>query len=156
MNDWFCIGVPVGIAAGGWISRNNTTIKQALFITESIVISSVITHGTKKLISRKRPAENDPTLIPVLDLSHGSFPSGHTSIAFSMATALTIICPKWYIWIPAFSYATLIAYSRLYLGVHYPTDLISGALLGSGSAWLSYRLNKWMHKEKKSLKNRAY
>ncbi|HMX78072.1 MAG TPA: phosphatase PAP2 family protein, partial [Chitinophagaceae bacterium] len=73
--------------------------------------------------------------------------------AFATATSLTLITKKWYVAVPAYSWASLVGYSRMYLGVHYPADVLGGALLGTGSAFLSYKINQWLHPEKKKLKN---
>jgi undecaprenyl-diphosphatase len=113
------------------------------------VISSVTTWSLKKIVGRERPAVHDPTFTAVLNLDNHSFPSGHTTEAFSMATSLSIKYPKWYVIVPAFTYAGLAGYSRLYLGVHYPTDVLAGALVGSGSAWATWKINQWLHREKK-------
>lgn len=109
----------------------------------------VITWSMKKGVGRERPAVNDPAFVAVLDLHNNSFPSGHTSEAFSMATSLSMKYPKWYVIVPAFAYAGYTGYSRLYLGVHYPTDVLAGAIVGSGSAWLTCKLNQWLHPVKK-------
>jgi undecaprenyl-diphosphatase len=77
-----------------------------------------------------------------------SFPSGHTSVAFSTATSLYLAYPKWYVAVPAFTYAASVGYSRMYLGVHYPSDVLAGAVIGAGSAWLMYKANKWLFKKK--------
>jgi membrane-associated phospholipid phosphatase len=58
--------------------------------------------------------------------------------------------PKWYVAIPAFSYAGAVGYSRLDLGVHYPSDVLAGALLGSGTAYLNWKINKALHKKRKA------
>lgn len=145
----FCVAIPATYLLTGIIGHHKDLTKQALYITESIVISQVISFATKAIVNRERPAEHDPTLIALRNAKSGSFPSGHTSIAFATATSLAFISHKWYIIVPAFGWASLVGYSRLYLGVHYPTDVIAGAILGSGSAWLSFKLNKWMHKSKK-------
>lgn len=156
VNDWICVAVPAGIAVTGWINGNTITRKKALFITESILVSSAITWSTKKIINRKRPAENNPSFTAALHLTGASFPSGHTSIAFSTATALTLSYPKWYIWIPAYSYAVFAGYSRLYLGVHYPTDVLAGAITGSGSALLTKKLNDWLFCKKDKKKSASW
>jgi undecaprenyl-diphosphatase len=82
--------------------------------------------------------------------SSRSFPSGHTSEAFSLATSLTLVLPKWYVIAPAYTFAGLVGSSRMYLGAHYPSDIIAGALVGSGAAWLSYQFNKKLLQRKKS------
>jgi undecaprenyl-diphosphatase len=71
-----------------------------------------------------------------------SFPSGHTSSAFQWATGCALACPKWYVVVPAYAYACGIGYSRMYLGVHYPSDVLAGALVGGGSAVLSQFLTQ--------------
>lgn len=58
----------------------------------------------------------------------GSFPSGHTSVAFACATVLTAIAPG--LAAPLFVLAAAIGFSRLYVGVHYPLDVVGGAALG--------------------------
>ena len=71
-----------------------------------------------------------------------SFPSGHTLVSFEAATALTVYHRKW--GIAALVLAALIAYSRLYLFVHYPTDVLVGAVLGVGIALLACRATDWL------------
>jgi hypothetical protein len=148
-NGAVCLSVPAGLFITGLIEKDKTLKENALFITESIVISSVITWSLKKTVGRDRPSVNDPAFTAVLDLHNNSFPSGHTSEAFSMATSLSMKYHKWYVVVPAFAYAGLSGYSRLYLGVHYPTDVLAGALVGSGSALIAGKLNQWLHRDKK-------
>ena len=61
-----------------------------------------------------------------------SFPSGHATVAFASATILALAVPRlrW----PLFALAALIAFSRVYVGVHYPGDVLAGAVLGVGIA----------------------
>jgi len=64
-----------------------------------------------------------------------SFPSGHTSAAFMMATLLGFYCTP--LTIPLYCWAALVGFSRVVLGVHFPTDTLVGAILGIGTALFS-------------------
>ena len=86
-----------------------------------------------------------------------SFPSGHTATAFSMATSLTLRYPdKPVIIAMSYLYAAIIGYGRMYLGVHYPSDVIGGMIIGSGSAALIYSLRKEIIDVKNNLFNEKY
>ena len=69
-------------------------------------------------------------------------------MAFATATSLSLTYPKWYIIVPAYSWAGAVGYSRMHLGVHYPSDVFIGALVGAGSAWLTHAMNKKLLKVK--------
>lgn len=95
----------------------------------------------KHLASRPRPwldvagltalvAEHDPN----------SFPSGHTCAAFAFASALWHTAPEKWMRRAALAAAVLMGLSRLYVGVHYPSDVIVGALVGLLSGWVAARL----------------
>lgn len=86
--------------------------------------------GLKNLFARTRPYDMVEVELLVAKLHDFSFPSGHTLVSFEAATALWYYHRKW--GIAAFVLAALIAYSRLYLFVHYPTDVLAGAVLGIG------------------------
>lgn len=73
-------------------------------------------------------------------------PSAHTAAAFSLATSLSIRYPKWYVIAPTAIWAGSVAFSRMNMGVHYPSDVITGALVGSGCAVLNIYVNKWLEK----------
>ena len=96
----------------------------------------------KVIVQRHRPYEHQ--LGPAT--SSYSFPSGHTTTSFACATVLAAFAPRWRV--PFFVLATLIALSRLYNGVHYPTDVVAGAFLGVLTALLllaaSPRLSRLM------------
>ena len=95
--------------------------------------------GLKPLIARPRPCHLDPSvhlLIP--NPTDFSFPSGHTAASFAAVAALYYFrCRYWYL---AGTLAVLIAFSRLYLYVHFPTDILAGALLGLMLGWCSVTL----------------
>ena len=143
------LGTPLTMWIAGMATKNAVLKKQALFTLESFAISQAVTFGVKSIVNKPRPHEADPTLIALKNAKNSAFPSGHTAEAFANATSLTLITHKWYVAVPAYAWACLVGYSRLYLGVHYPVDVFAGALTGAGSAWLSYKLNKWMHTKKK-------
>ena len=85
----------------------------------------------KAAVGEKRPSE--PDALVVIPHSH-SFPSGHTATSFAAATVLTALAPRW---APAFYVlAAAIAYSRLYVGVHWPLDVVGGAAIGVATALL--------------------
>lgn len=140
------IALPVSTMLVGLITHDKDLKKKAIYLAESFVVNTAITHALKAIINRSRPFVTHPELVPLEFQRDYSFPSGHSSEAFSMATSLSISFPKWYVIAPAFTFASLVGYSRLYLGVHYPSDVLAGALLGSGTAWLTYKANQWLNK----------
>ncbi|GAO43720.1 phosphatase PAP2 family protein [Flavihumibacter petaseus] len=147
--------VPVSLFVAAQVRHDPAMTRKALYIGESIAVSSLFTTVLKHTVNRTRPSKDYPGLIiPESSGGSPSFPSGHTSQAFSTATALFIAYPKWYVGVPAFGWASLVGYSRMYLGVHYPSDVAAGALLGAGSAWLTLKANQWInhqHFKKRSL-----
>ena len=84
----------------------------------------------KALVPRHRPFEHQ---IGPPSATH-SFPSGHAATSFACATVLSHYAPR--LRVPLFALATLIAFSRVYNGMHYPTDVLAGALLGVLTALL--------------------
>lgn len=137
------IATPLSVLAVGIFNKDKKLQKQSYHIIGSLLINTAITQGMKYSINRSRPYEDYPTLIhPYTIEKDASFPSGHTSTAFAMATSLSIQYKKWYVVVPAFAWAGSVAYSRMYLGEHYPTDVFAGAVIGIGSAYLSEWLTK--------------
>jgi len=102
----------------------------ALLLTVvAIVVADVLTMAIKPLVERPRPFVRYPE--PATLVRHPtdySFPSGHAATSFAAATILSFAFPRW---APAFLVlAAAVAFSRVYVGVHYPLDVIGGAALG--------------------------
>lgn len=91
----------------------------------------------KPLVARIRPCDINATIqLLIARPTDFSFPSGHTGSSFAAASALLFSHNK--LWIPATILAVLIAFSRLYLYVHYPSDVFAGALIGIICGWSGY------------------
>ena len=102
--------------------------------------------GMKHLFARTRPYDVTEVELLVAKLHDFSFPSGHTLVSFEAATALWFYHRRW--GVVALTLAALIGYSRLYLFVHYPSDVAVGALLGVGIGLAACAVtNRWIKKE---------
>ena len=117
---------------------------EALAALGNTIISTQL---VKIAFDRQRPYQKYAEIYPYEYEDGKSLPSGHASIAFSTATTLAIEYKKWYIVVPAYAWAASVAYSRLYLGMHYPSDILASAALGAGSAWLTHVIAKKLLKK---------
>lgn len=142
------LAIPLSMIGAGLMNKDKNLQRQGLTSLASFTVSMGTTYVLKKIIARERPYEKYNFIIPYYLENDPAFPSGHTTAAFSTATSLSLTFKKWYIVVPAYTWASTVAYSRLHLGVHYPSDVLAGALVGVGSAWVCYKANRWLQRKK--------
>ncbi len=144
-------GAPLSIFIVG-VTTHNKDLKLKSYKTGiSLLLAGTLSTALKITIQRPRPFATYPNIIYKKgEAGSYSFPSGHTNFAFATATSLSLAFPKWYIVVPAYAYAAAVGYSRMYLGVHYPSDVLVGALIGIGSSFLTFHAQKWIHKNKET------
>jgi undecaprenyl-diphosphatase len=95
----------------------------------AILVAESLSGALKLWVGRDRPPLSNPDPEPLVHLpTTYSFPSGHATVSFACATVLVLAVPR--LRVPLFALATLIAFSRVYVGVHYPLDVLAGAVLG--------------------------
>jgi membrane-associated phospholipid phosphatase len=141
------IAVPAGVLVAGLIRHDKKLQKDAAWMAGGYIFSALVTQGMKRIIQRDRPFVTYPFIIK-RDAGGGyAFPSGHSSAAFCAAASLGMLFPKWYVIVPSYLYAAAAGYSRMYQGVHYPTDIFAGAVVGAGCAWFSFKVEKWVNKK---------
>ena len=98
-------------------------------VCAAILLAESLSGALKVWVERDRPPLSHPVPEPLLDSpSTYSFPSGHATVSFACATVLTLAVPR--LRLPLFVLASLISFSRVYVGVHYPFDVLAGAALG--------------------------
>ena len=91
--------------------------------------ADAVAFGVKDLTHRTRPFLAHPQIHPLYVVHSSSVPAGHAATAFAGAVVLTALAPRF--WALFFGLAVAIGFSRIYDGVHYPTDVLAGALLGA-------------------------
>jgi undecaprenyl-diphosphatase len=95
----------------------------------AILLAESISGALKVWVKRDRPRLSHPLPEPLLESpSTYSFPSGHATVSFACAAVLALAVPR--LRVPLFALAALISFSRVYVGVHYPFDVLAGAVLG--------------------------
>jgi membrane-associated phospholipid phosphatase len=142
------IAIPVGIITAGLIKHDSITTNKGICIAASMLVATSVSVGLKYSINRPRPYVTYSYIEKVSDAGSPSFPSGHTSDAFATATAVSLAYPKWYVIAPSYLWACSVGYSRMDLGVHYPSDVLAGAIIGAGSSYLCYKANRWLHRKR--------
>lgn len=143
---WFWIGLTLVMIVIGFLFQKRSAIfykirQTGIAAAISMSIGAIVTNlCLKNWVARPRPYDAVQQIAPLLGRQVDySFPSGHTCAAFACALIIYRMLPKRY-GIPALVLATLIAFSRMYLGVHYPTDILGGFLVALASSYLAYHL----------------
>lgn len=113
------------------------TRRLGITLTAALIMDVILCNGIlKPLVARIRPYDiNTAVRLLVARPTDFSFPSGHAAASFTAVSALYFRRSK--LWIPSFIVALLISYSRLYLYVHYPSDVLAGIVLGIALGWLA-------------------
>ena len=141
------VGIPTAMGAYALIKKDQPLLKDALYIGTTVIEALGITYGLKYAFDRQRPYEKYPDRIhPIEPEDSPSFPSGHTTAAFSLATSLSITYPKWYVIAPSAVWACGVGLARINQGVHYPSDVLTGAAIGIGCAFVNVYVNRWLNK----------
>jgi len=148
-SKYISVGVPVGYFVAGLMHDDKALKQKAAYTAAAILLNTASTTLLKNVIKRERPYNSYTGIFPDKIESDYAFPSGHTSSAFATATSLAIATKKWYVAVPAFAWSAGVGYSRIYLGQHYPSDVIMGALVGSSSALICHWATKQLAKRKK-------
>jgi len=147
------IGAPIAVLGLGLIQKDSSLKSNGIIMVEALFVNAFTTTALKLAFKRDRPFVTYPYLDKQADAGSYSFPSGHTSSAFALATSMSLAFPKWYVVAPVFLYASAAGYSRMHLGVHYPSDVLAGAIVGTGSALLSnYLQQRWTGNRKRKVK----
>lgn len=117
----------------------------------ALLLSLIFTNGVlKHLVARPRPWLTVEGLVPLItEHDPNSFPSGHTSASFAAAAAWCRTLPRRWMKVTVVVLAAVMAFSRLYVGVHFPSDVLAGLLVGLFCGWLAWLLWDWLAARRK-------
>lgn len=140
------IAAPLSVLITGFAKKDEALKQKGYVSCASALLAVGLSTSLKYTIKRKRPFVSYPEIENVISETDPSLPSGHTTMAFATATVISLNFPEWYVIVPSYIYAGAVAYSRLHLGVHYPTDVLAGIIVGAGSSYVCYKAQKWIGK----------
>lgn len=143
------LALPVGTMLLDTSDTGNKRWRKFLVFSGGLAAEAAVNYGVKYSIRRPRPFDQFDDIHQKMEVSTYSFPSGHTGAAFYSATYLCLEYPRWYVIAPAVLWAGGVGWSRMHLGVHYPTDVLAGMILGIGSAWVTHRIHHWLERKEK-------
>lgn len=125
------------------------TRRAGAILTAALCVDLILCNGIlKNLFARVRPFDvNTSVQLLIPKPADFSFPSGHTAASFASASALYFAGEK-KLWKPVLALAVIIAFTRLYLYVHYPTDILGGMAVGTAAGYVGYWIAaKWENRK---------
>ncbi|MCX6303922.1 MAG: phosphatase PAP2 family protein [Bacteroidetes bacterium] len=118
-----------------FVKRSKPLLMKFFMLVTVLLLTLVVTQGLKGLIDRDRPFTTYPGIEKLSSGGDSSFPSGHTLEAFAVAAAISLLFSRKKFIIPVYTWSIMVAYSRMALGVHYPSDVVAGILIGTLIGW---------------------
>lgn len=139
--------IPFFLLGLSFILKDVVHRTKSVFIISASLLALVVETIVKHAVNRPRPFITYPFIQRITSASSPSFPSGHTCDAFTLAFAASLAFPKWYVILPSFCWAIAVGYSRMDLGVHYPTDIIGSIVIAAISSLLCYMVLRRREKQ---------
>ena len=143
------------VLALAWIllhqNRRHALLVLAMLVLSILVADQVSSGLIKHLVERLRPT-HDPSLESMVHVINGyrgglyGFVSSHAANSFAIATLLALVMRHRVVTLSMFTWALLQCYSRVYLGVHYPGDILGGIIVGVLAGWLVWQLTRWIER----------
>lgn len=146
---------PAAVFTYGRVAEKTYDENTGYLLGASVVTNTVITATLKYTIKRIRPRNKLNNIYTRPEFTDRySFPSGHSSLSFAAAGMFALRYSKYpQVYVPMYAWALAIAYARPYFGMHYPSDLLAGAFIGTGSSLLIYSLRSELFKLKNNVLN---
>jgi membrane-associated phospholipid phosphatase len=131
----------------GFVYRfNRTGLRKLTQMVVVFLIAALTTWGVKSIVNRTRPFRAHDSIEKLIKGGGNSFPSGHTTETFAIATTIALLFRRRMVQVAVFTWALLVGYSRIALGVHYPSDVLGGMLIGICLALLvDYCFRRWIN-----------
>jgi undecaprenyl-diphosphatase len=143
------------VLALAWIllhqNRRHALLVLAMLVLSILVADQVSSGLIKHLVERLRPT-HDPSLESMVHVINGyrgglyGFVSSHAANSFAVATLIALVMRHRVVTLSMFTWALLQCYSRVYLGVHYPGDILGGIIVGVLAGWLVWQLMRWIER----------
>ena len=148
------VWIPVALVLLFIVLKNNSP-RAALLSVLAVVLTIVATdqmssHLIKPFVARLRPC-NDPAIMHLIDTVNGyrsggySFTSSHACNSFGIFAIVALLIRHRGLSLSMLLWASINSFSRIYLGVHYPGDILCGALLGAAIGWVVYLVYRFIH-----------
>ena len=132
-------------------NRRHALLTMAMLVLAFVLADQISSGLIKHLVERLRPSQ-DPSLDNMIHIVNNyrggkfGFVSSHAANSFAAATLIALVMRHKAVTFSLFTWAVLQCYSRVYLGVHYPGDILGGIIVGVLSGWLVWRLMRWLQR----------
>ena len=153
---WFSISAVLLVLFLSWFRKSGMMFRNFMIMALALILTAIMIQALKALFDRERPFYAYSFIEKLSTGGGSSFPSGHTMEAFVMATTIGLLFRNQWLMVPVLIWAMLVGYSRLALGVHYPTDVIGGMIIGTGIGWLVTKTGVKYFRSGKKLRTGEY
>jgi undecaprenyl-diphosphatase len=147
---WILAAIAIGLARRCGVAG---TAVLAVTVGLATLAADSVAFAVKDATHRARPFEAHPQIKPLYVVHSSSFPAGHAATAFAGAVVLAFVVPR--ATAVLLVVAALIGFSRVYVGVHYPTDVLAGAAVGAAVGGIAFVALRWARGRDWSVARRA-
>jgi len=144
---------PIVLGVTGYVQEDHYRMDSGILSLVSTGVTYGLSKTIKHQVKRERPFLRmyEVRASNIWSADRHSFPSGHTSMAFSLATSLSLRYSSPGTVVPLYLWAGFVGYSRIYLGLHYPSDVLVGAFVGTVVAVLINQLDSFLENQRREI-----